>query len=114
MPSQYCEITLEEMRDHLQVEKGWYLMDELGTREYVFIFPLKSKPGIVIKVFSSIRKGKDVGRDCGQDAIRVCAVDILNDRGWIKARRVYRVQNWRENLRVAVLDVLDRAKRRIA
>jgi hypothetical protein len=113
MASTYVEITLEEMRACLREDKGWHLLIEFGT-EYVFGWNIKSCPGLMIKVYTSIKKKDAVGRGKGQDAIRVACVLYKNDdrMGVVKAERVYRTINWKENLRKRVLSTLEQAKER--
>lgn len=110
--STYCNISATEMRDFLKIEKGWKETVSVGhTKEIVFEFPLvNTKPGIVVKVYTGI-VGND-SRPVGGDAIRVCAVDTINNRGWIKTSRVYRTQGWKNNLQSRIEQVVREAKAR--
>lgn len=109
--SKYCNIPIEAMRDFLKIEKGW--VERVQNQEIVFDRPLNKYPFIVVKVYTGIRKGDGQSRGCGQDAIRVCAVNINTNAGWIKSARVYRVEGWRDNLKERVLEVIQQAKERV-
>lgn len=107
----YKNISLQEMRDFLKIEKGWN--ESVQGKEVVFSYNLKSFPFIVIKVYSGIKMETGISRGCGQDAIRVCAVNTKTNQGWISTARVYRVEGWMENLHKRVLDCIDAAKIRL-
>jgi len=107
----YTVVSLNEIKDVLKSEKGWKIVTEPKSREYIFEFPLTESPHIVIRVCSSIiETGKS--RDCGKDAIRIYAVDIKNHKGYIKTRRVYRIGTWKKNLQKTVLDCFYAAQQR--
>lgn len=108
--SNYYPVSLTEMRDALKLEKGW--AEDSQHNEIVFNYTLKHFPVIQIKVYTGIRKDTGVSRSCGDDAIRVCAVNIQTHQGWIKSARVYRVEGWRKNLEQRVLKVIEQAKAR--
>lgn len=108
--STYCRISTSEMQELLKTEKGW--KTEMAGKEIVFSFNLKSYPFIQVKVFSSIKLDTGVGRDLGKDAIRVCAVNVARNIGWIKVSRVYRTTNWRENLKSRITEVIEKSKQR--
>lgn len=108
---EYCTITLDEMKEVLQEEKGWQIKTEPNSREYIFEFPLSASPNIIIRVCSSILEN-ELSRNCGKDAIRVYAYDIQAGRGWIKTKRVYRIGTWRKNLHKTIMDVFTQAKAR--
>ena len=110
--SQFYNVTLEEMTDFLRAEKGWKLNDS-QHREVVFDYNIKSKPFLLVRVYSGILRDSRASRGCGQDAIRVCVVNLALDKGWIKASRVYRVQGWQKNLQARIMDVITKAKERI-
>jgi hypothetical protein len=84
-----------------------------ATREYVYEKVVNEYPKIVVKVFTSISKSCDFGRSKGQDAIRVCAVDLTNKTGWIKTVRVFRVEGWCRNLTNAITKVTSESKNRL-
>ena len=110
----YTVITKEDMDEKLKSSKGWMITK--SGNEYVYDFNLSKKP-IVVKVASSIRLDTDRGRNKGDDAIRIFAIekksmnkkDYEVKRGLIKSKRVYRTTNWRDNLEKAVIDVIKRA-----
>ena len=103
-------ITLSELDDFLQASKGWTpYTPTWKCREHVRDFPLSARPGVVVRVYTSISIATGVSRPVGGDAIRVCAVDTIRDRGIVSTRRVHRVENWRENLKARVMEVLREA-----
>ena len=104
----YCAITQAEMEEVLSESKGWTRKVQSGSNEFVYSFTLKSVPGAVVLVYSSITAAG--ARSSGHDAIRVCAV--RGDRGYIKSQRVHRVQGWRANLQTRVMSVIAEAKGR--
>lgn len=110
MPAHYYNVSLDEMRSLLQPAKGW--REELNPRskEAIFQYPLRDKPEILIKVYTGIVAGGS--RKVGKDAIRVAAVNVRTDKGWIKSKRVHRVENWRENLKGRILQVIRQSKAR--
>ena len=106
----YTDIKIDEVRDLLKVDKGWVENENVGVNEYVFDWAVSSKPGEIVRVYSSVSKCNGKGRGCGRDAIRVCAFRSDTDRGLVRSRRVHRVAGWRDNLRSRVMDVLKLAK----
>lgn len=76
---------------------GFVYEQIVGTHEAVFSRPVDGKPGIRVLVYTSVEQGPTGPevRDCGTDAIRVCAVyrnKKGQDRGLAKAEaRVNRV-----------------------
>lgn len=103
-------ITLADIDNFLQASKGWRVhVPTWKCKEHVRDFALSARPGVVVRVYSSIDIATGVSRPVGGDAIRVCAVDTVRDRGIVATRRVHRVANWRENLRERVLEVLREA-----
>ena len=109
----YVVITKKEFEEKLRADKGWN--ETFSGNEFVYDFHL-ARP-IVIKVASSISRDTNRGRNKGADAIRIFAVEKDNTdkenykitRGLVKARRVYRTQNWRDNLENAVKTVIKQA-----
>jgi hypothetical protein len=112
MAATYTRVHLQAMCELLRPDKGWVEVEE-HAKEYVFDFPLTSRPGVVIRVYTSIDKRTAEARRCGGDAIRVCAVNTRTNRGLVKSRRVHRTQGWRDNLKSRVLDAIKLAKERV-
>lgn len=110
--AKYCLINLAEMRGLLRDERGWEEADLPSAEEYVFDFTLNRFPQIIVRVYSSILRSSGLSRPVGGDAIRVCAVNTANDRGWVKTTRVHRVTGWRANLKSRVQEVLASAMSR--
>jgi len=110
----YVVITKQEFDNKLMLSKGWFCTQ--SGNEYIYDFHLKKYP-IIVKVASSIRIDTDRARNKGSDAIRIFAVqkEGLGKRdkitgGLIKARRVYRTTNWRDNLERQVMSVIISSK----
>ena len=118
MAARYVPTTLSDFQALLTPEKGWVLNSQ--GHEHVFLFRLKhTRPLLLIKVYSGVSTNSQQGRGCGKDAIRVCAVktntpDTEEGIGYVKAERVYRTKNWRDNLKERVLCTIDEAKNREA
>jgi len=110
--SRFVEVRETEFDILLRSEKGWS-KDRSGN-EVVYNYYIKSNPDIVIKVFSSVRDSDHIGRECGRDAIRVCAVDTKKDKGLVKSSRIYRVKNWQDRVVKRVCEVITLAKERYA
>lgn len=107
-------ITKQEFDNKLKVSKGWFCT-KTGN-EYIYDFHLSKYP-IIVKVASSIRIDTDRARNKGSDAIRIFAVqkDGLGTKdkitgGLIKARKVYRTNNWRDSLKKQVISVIASSK----
>lgn len=105
----YQTVTLEDIKSVLQADKGWRIVEDPKSREYIFEFPLTASPWIVIRVASSIT-ANGISRGCGKDAIRVFAVDTSKGKGYIKTKRVYRIGTWAKNLHRVTLDCFYQAK----
>ena len=110
----YVKINKAEIDEKLKAEKGWEC--NLTGNEYVYDFHLKKYP-IIIKVASTIRIDDDRAKNKGSDAIRIFAVqkEGLDKKdkiafGLIKARRVYRTTDWRDNLEKQVYSVIMSSK----
>lgn len=100
----YVPVTELEFDNVLKASKGWKKEETEGTKEVVYNCRMKSKP-FTIKVFSSIKKTDGVSRDCGKDAIRICAINHNTETGAAKSVRVYRVPNWEERLQTKVTNL---------
>jgi len=109
--AQFTNITLNDFRAFLRAEKGW--REEVSGNEIVFCYRLASYLFIQIKVYSSIRLNELNIRDCGSDALRVCAVNLNNNTGWIKTGRVNRTEGWKRNLREKIELVIRQSKARL-
>lgn len=107
----YHNVSLDEIREVLTEDRGWFQVIEPNTKEFIFQFRLTTSPHIAIRVCSGITfNGKSRGR--GKDAIRVFAIDTKTSKGYIKTKRVYRIQTWKQNLRTAVMNCFEAAKER--
>jgi len=110
--AKYVVVTIEQFREVLKADKGWQETIEAGTKEYVFLWPIKECPGIVLKVYSSVTLASGAGRKRGGDAIRVCAINTVLNTGYVRMPRVHRVEQWRYNLRARVMQALREARKR--
>ena len=104
----FTNVSLEDIKQILDCQKGWVMVTEPNTKEYIFQFPLSKSPHIVIRVCSGITFSGN-SRGCGKDAIRVFAFDTFNKKGYIRTKRVYRIGSWAKNLHRAVVDCFYRA-----
>jgi len=111
MSASYYNVSLTEMKTLLLAEKGWSLVANDQSREYIFSFPLSNSPNIQVRVCSGITANGH-SRGCGKDAIRVFAVNTATDKGYISTKRVYRLDTWEKNLKAAVTNCFLAAKAR--
>ena len=103
MAAEYVSILESEMDNLLQKELGWN--KTLPHAEYVYEYRTRKNPDIIIKVFSSIT-ARGVGRKCGGDAIRICAVNTKTNKGVFKSKRINRVPGWDIRLKERVIEIL--------
>lgn len=111
----FVNITEAEMDDFLKKDKGWE--KNRSGYEYVYDYHIPNYP-IIVKVMSSISVNTLQGRNKGSDAIRVFAVrKDKNGKvagGLLKAKRVYRTQNWRDHVRNLVVETIKKSKKIVA
>jgi len=115
MGTRYVNISIEEMRSFL-LSKGGNLTETVVNDEIAFDFPIKRYPHITIRIFTGIAKSTGASRGCGQDALRVCAINFADKNrpvGWIKSQTAYRTKNWQFNLRDRTKSVIQEAVERI-
>lgn len=105
MAATYVIVTELEMDTLLASDKGWVKTIEGG--EYVYNYTTKKNPDINVKVFSSVAQN-GMGRKCGGDAIRICAVNTKTNRGVIKTGRVNRTPGWDERVKAKVLETIEK------
>lgn len=103
MAGTYVIITELEMDALFKAEKSWVKSLEGG--EYVYSYATKKNPDIVVKVFSSVTPN-GVSRKCGGDAVRVCAVNTVTNRGIIKTGRVNRTAGWDTRVKDKVMETI--------
>jgi predicted ATP-grasp superfamily ATP-dependent carboligase len=89
----------------LKSEKGWKKETSPFTKELVYVCHIPWNDDIVVKVYSSVKQNDSLGRGCGQDAIRVCAVNLKTHKGLRKSRRVNRVPGWQHRLKERVVEI---------
>jgi hypothetical protein len=105
MAATYVIVTELEFDNLCKAEKGWTKKIEGG--ELVYHYTTVKNPDIVVKVFSSITP-LGVSKKCGSDAIRVCAVNTVTNRGIIKTGRVNRTIGWDVRTKVKVLETISK------
>jgi hypothetical protein len=101
----YVTILETEFDNIFRPERNWEKEYSGNANEIVYTKRFKKKPNVVIKVYSSIHKDNGISRGCGQDAIRVCAVNTVTDRGVRKSSRINRVPGWETRLTKKVTDM---------
>ena len=113
--SKYTPISETEMDAVFQPAKGWTkIATQNGHGEFVYQYRTKFNPAFVVKVYSSVSASRQVSRKVGLDAIRVCAVNTVTDRGLIKSARIHRTAGWEVRVRERVLSTLTALKARRA
>jgi len=104
MAAQYCTITELEMDALLKHDKGW--SKTIKGNEYVYAYQTKKNPNISLFVYSSISLN-GVSKKCGTDAVRICAVNTITNKGILKTKRINRVPGWDVRLKERVMDMLN-------
>lgn len=94
MAARYVTILEREFDVIFTPDKNWVKDYSGNAEEIVYSKALKTKPDILIKVYSSIQKNSSISRGVGQDAIRVCAINTKTKKGVRKSRRINRVPGW--------------------
>lgn len=89
---EYCEIRYPTFKGIMD-KFGFEEIELPDINERVFDYEIN---GIVVRVYSSIVE--DTSRKCGEDAIRVCAIDPRTDTGLVRNKRINRIMTWRKNL----------------
>lgn len=105
MAARYVTILEAEFDLIFKAEKGWVKDYSGQAEEVIYTKRLKTKPDIIVKVYSSIHKNNGLSRGVGQDAIRICAVNTKTDRGVMKTRRINRVPDWETRVVIRVTEV---------
>jgi len=112
MAAQFTDISLDDMETFLKRAFRALrpmLSPQQDRGEYVFHLYLS--PGVGIRVLSSIRKGEEMARGVGQDAIRVQLYRFSGGRvGPLmpgKPPIVKRTQGWKSNLRQRIEDMIE-------
>jgi len=112
--SRYVPISIEEMRPLFQKTDSRGRRWEEGVQgksEIVFDFPLATN--CIVRVWTSCHTSTDMAAGSGNDSIKVCAFNPISKRGLVKAARVYRTKNWRDNLKDRVFYVFTEAMERL-
>ena len=91
--AQYVLITQMEM-DKTLLGKGFEIQECHKSQELIYDRPFEKFDALVVRVFSSINQNNGLGRDNGQDAIRICLFDTRIDKILGLATRVNRTVGW--------------------
>lgn len=110
MSKTFTPITESEFDALLKAEKGWNKEVQAGSNERVYTFNLPSNPDVQIKVYSSVTVNQAMSRACGQDAIRVCAINVRTLRGIRKSTRINRVAGWEERTKNRIVEMIQDIK----
>ena len=98
MAAIYCTILEGEFDAIFKPEKNWNKELSGYAQEIVYTKSLKSRPWVLIKVYSSIHKDSGISRGVGKDAIRVGVISTITNKGLIKSKRINRVPGWDKRL----------------
>ena len=97
MSARYVPVPAAAIRERLAAAGFRLLLADASYGEEVYVRSHDRDARYIIKVYSSIRRGTEEVRECGQDAIRVVAVVEDGRHHWpareipiFKAVRVYR------------------------
>lgn len=105
MTATYCTILEGEFDAIFKPEKNWNKELSGYAQEIVYTKSLKSRPWVLIKVYSSIHKNSGVSRGVGQDSIKICAINSKTNKGILKTKRIHRTPGWQERVIARVLEV---------
>ena len=105
MASIYCIILEGEFDKIFKSERGWKKELSGMAQEIVYTKTLKTKPWLMVKVYSSIHKSDGIGRKCGADSIKICAINTNTNRGILKTNRIHRTKNWEKRVTDRVIEV---------
>jgi hypothetical protein len=79
-------------------KKNWKENNDLSGNEIIYDFSIVNTSK-VIRVYTSISKTSQTMREKGKDAIRLFLFDVIEQKPKSKSFRVYRTENWKENLK---------------
>jgi len=103
MTAQYEQVSIQDMREMFKVEHGW--SESIIGHEYVFDYELKGRPGIKVRVWTSVSRDGN-GRGKGSDAIRVAAFDAWIDKGLRKTPHIKRTKGWQGRVKERVKELI--------
>ncbi len=108
MAAQYTEVTLEDMERFLK--RGYRaLRPKQGVQGSEYYYDLSLSSNVVIRVWTSVKRGSATGAGVGEDAIRVQFYGVHVKRSLVpgKVPIVKRTQNWRNSLQNKIEDVME-------
>ena len=119
MSKQFVPLTLADWH----AEFPQFVEGPLKKTEVTLEYPIEGADGLVVRVYTSIRNASGAGSSCGQDAIRVFAIDrkleeagaqpvIVNPHTKGK-KHIKRTKSWAFNTREMAREVWKTARTRI-
>ncbi len=115
MAAQFTEVTLEDMEKFLK--RGFRaLRPKQGVQFGEYYYDLTLNQYMMIRVWTSVRRGSDTGAGVGEDAIRVQLMSVQAKRPLLpgKAPIVKRTQGWRNTLQNKIEDAMEVAEEKEA
>lgn len=124
MPTQ--QITLDQMNNLLKQDKGWQYskaMYDLGCSNYVYDFFMETRKGVIVRVYTPIKKETKTSFTHGKNVISVWAIKVMSRPGEkfkcfgvTKAIKIdlARTRTWEIDTKKAVLEVIEKVKRQIS
>lgn len=106
--STYYQIQSDEMETFM-LARGFCRFSVEGTYEELYAKDVVDKPGLEIRVFTSIGTRDGDARTVGTDAIRVVIFSTVHNRGVGSEARVYRTTGWAKNLASRIDDTIRQA-----
>lgn len=84
-------VTLTKEEFEAILPEGWREVGGERAWERIYEIPTQ-KPGLTVRIYSTVDKRTDITRACGADAIRVVFWDDYNDRPLGKGKKILRVE----------------------
>lgn len=106
--AEYVQVSLEEIQKFLK--RAFHSMPfKSRTEKGETVLDLAITDNVGVRVYTSVRPGRDLARGVGEDAIRVVFFNLKKDRPLKRGKgdRVYRIKTWRDNLRKRIEDLLE-------
>ena len=112
----YVKITRDEFEEFLEeLPFEFAVVDRDPSGEFVYQTtgaPI-TKSNIRVRVYSTIQKGSDTGRDKGDDAIRTVLYDTENREVVGGRKKTLRIETWRSNLEPKIRELVDEADKHL-
>jgi len=101
MPQQYVEITKQDFEKFFKVRYRAYRPKEFIQERSEIVYDIPLSTNVVVRIYSSIAKGSNIGRGSGEDAIRALMFSVTVNRPINKKAGnsiVKRTNGWKDNL----------------